>query len=202
MATTTVEPRHRWRFMRGRTARHHSIHTSVVGAHVGRLGLGTVSLLLIVVSAWGGIVPFVGPAFGYSVDGSGSWHWSMTHAVAALVPGAIGVLIGLMVLASARGMVIGRGRIGLATAGLIVIACGAWFAVAPWAWPVINNQHAYFASASPLRSLAYIGGSAVGPGLIVTACGAFFLGWASRHQNVGTAMVHDVRDDAVAPARP
>lgn len=205
MATTTVEPRHRWRLMRGRatpSTRHRRVETSVVGAHVGRFGLGTVGLLLVVMSAWGGIIPFVGPAFGYSADGVGSWHWSLAHVVVSLVPGALAFVIGLMVLASARGMVIGRGRLGLATAGLIVLACGAWFAVAPWAWPVIHNDHAYFAPASPLRSLAYVGGSAVGPGLIVAACGAFFLGWASRHQKVGTAVVRDMRDDAVASATP
>lgn len=174
----------------------------MVGAHVGRFGLGTIALLLVGVSAWAGIVPFVGPAFGYRPDGSSSWHWSLTHAVVWLVPGAIAFLIGLMVLGSARGMVIGRGRFGLATAGLIVLACGAWLAVAPWAWPVIQNHHAYFVTASPLRNLANVVGSAVGPGLIVAACGAYFMGWASRHQNVGTSVVRDVRDEPVAPVAP
>jgi hypothetical protein len=174
----------------------------MVGNHVGRLGLGTVGLLLVAISAWAGIIPFVGPAFGYRPDGGGSWHWTLTHTVVSLAPGAIAFVIGLMVLASARGMVIGRGRIGLATAGLIVVACGAWLAVAPWAWPVIRNQHAYFAAATPLRTLAFIAGSAVGPGLIAVGCGAFFLGWASRHQNTGTAVVRDIRDDQAAPATP
>jgi len=174
-------------------------------SNVGHFGLGTVGLLLVAISAWGGIIPFLGPTFGYSADGTGSWHWSLTHVVVALVPGAIGVLLGMIVLGSSRGMVIGRGRMRLFTAGLIVFACGAWFAVAPWAWPVINNQHAYLtALGAPLRMLANVAGYALGPGLLVAASGAFFLGWASRHQNVGTTtIVREMRDEGVAaPAAP
>lgn len=153
---------------------------------IGHLGIHGVTLLLIVVSAWGGIIPFVGPAFGFSADGSGSWHWSLTHAVMALIPGAVAFVIGLMVLESSRGLVGRRGRLSLAGAGLIVVICGAWFAFGPWAWPVVNNTGEFFRSASPLRYLAYIAGYAVGPGLIVASCGAFFMGWANRHQEVAT----------------
>jgi hypothetical protein len=201
-ATTTADPKRHFSLWRGRATRRQSVDAALM-SHVGRFGLGTVGLLLIAMSAWGGIVPFLGPTFGYSADGTGSWHWSLTHAVVALVPGAVGVVLGLMVLGRARGIVVGRGRMGLATAGLIVLAVGGWFAIAPWAWPVIDNTRAYFALASPLRYLANLAGSAVGPGLIVASCGAFFLGWASRHQNVGTTLVRDVpRDVAPAPAAP
>jgi hypothetical protein len=151
---------------------------------VGHLGLGTVGFLLVIVSAWGGIIPFVGPTFGYSADGSGSWHWTLTHAVLALVPGAIAFVVGLSVLASSQGLVVGRGRLSLATAGLIVLACGGWFALGPWAWPVVDNTSAFFVFASPLHLLANVAGYAIGPGVIVAACGAFFMGWAARHQEV------------------
>ncbi len=151
---------------------------------VGHLGIGTVALLLVIASGWGGIIPFVGPTFGYSADGSGSWHWTLTHAVLALVPGAIAFVIGLSVLASSRGLVVGRGRLSLATAGLIVLACGAWFAVGPWAWPVVDSTSAFFVFASPLRLLADVAGYALGPGVVIGACGAFFMGWAARHQEV------------------
>ena len=44
---------------------------------LGRLGLGTAGVIAVLVSAWGGIVPYVGPLFGYSGDGSGAWHWDL-----------------------------------------------------------------------------------------------------------------------------
>jgi hypothetical protein len=173
----------------GRVIRRGSVNSTALMSNVGHFGLGTVGLLLIAISAWGGIVPFIGPSFGYSADGAGSWHWSLTHAVVGLAPGAIGVLVGLMVLARARGLVVGRGRLSLAGAGVVVLVCGAWFAVAPWAWPVIDNTRSYFVNASPLRVLANISGYALGPGVIAASCGAFFLGWATRHQDTGGQVV-------------
>src|SRR6202034_4665416 len=86
-------------------------------------------------------------------------------------------------------MVVGRGRISLTGAGLISLASGAWFAVGPWAWPVVENTKSYFVSATPLHTLANIGGYALGPGLIAAGCGAFFLGWASRHLGNGGSVV-------------
>jgi hypothetical protein len=188
----TTAPTHNRRLLRRQR-----VEAPAFMSNVGHFGLGTVSLLLVGISAWGGIVPFVGPSFGYNADGTGSWHWSLTHVVVALVPGAIGVLIGLMVLAGSRGLAPGRGRMSLAGAGMIVLACGAWFAVAPWAWPVIQSSTPYFVGASPLHTLANIAGYALGPGLIAAACGAFFIGWASRHQNTGHTIV--TREAATAP---
>src|SRR5580700_2715379 len=73
-------------------------------AQLGRTGLGLAGVVAVLVSAWGGIVPYVGPLFNYSGDGSGSWHWSLAHAVLSLVPGAAGVLLGLFVIAESRGV--------------------------------------------------------------------------------------------------
>lgn len=157
-------------------------------AHLGRLGIGTAGVVAVLVSAWGGIVPFVGPLFDYSGDGSGSWHWNLAHAVLALAPGISGVLLGLFVVAESRGVVVGKGRLSLATAGILLMVCGAWFAVGPLAWPVINNGSAYFVASTHLRVLAYEVGYSIGTGLILVVCGAFVDGWASRHQSRATAV--------------
>ncbi len=77
-------------------------------AHLGRIGLGTAGVVAVLVSAWGGLVPYIGPLFNFSGDGTGSWHWNLAHAVLALVPGAAGVLLGLFVLASHTGSPWGR----------------------------------------------------------------------------------------------
>ena len=166
-------------------------------ARLGRIGLGTAGVVATVVSAWGGIVPYIGPLFSFSGDGSGSWHWSMAHAVLALVPGALGVLLGLFVVAESRGVTVGRGRLSLATAGVLLMACGAWFAIGPLAWPVISSGSTYFVAGTHLRILAYEVGYSIGTGIVLVICGAFVDGWASRHRTKATVVA---TTETAAPA--
>ena len=102
MSTTTVggTGRYERRFTRSQST----------GIRIGRIGIGTVGFLTILISVWGGIIPYVGPAFGYSADGAGSWDWSLAHTVLALIPGAIGVIVGVFILGETRGLTVGRGR--------------------------------------------------------------------------------------------
>jgi hypothetical protein len=162
------------------------------------VGLGTAGVVAVLAAAWGGIVPFVGPLFGFSADGAGSWHWSLAHALLALVPGAVGVLLGLFVIAESRGVTVGKGRLSLATAGTLLILCGAWFAIGPYAWPVVTTSGTYFTTATHLRFLTFELGYSVGVGLVLVMCGAFVVGWASRH-SPRSAMVPDSAA-AVGPA--
>lgn len=152
-------------------------------ARVGRLGLGTVGVLIVLVSAFAGVVAYVGPIIGYHADGSGSWHWDLAHTLLALLPGAVGVVVGLAITAEARGVVIGRGRFTLALAGFIIILCGGWLAVGPLAWPVITNHGAYFEAARPFRLLLNELGYSIGPGVLLAVAGGFVAGWSSRHQS-------------------
>jgi hypothetical protein len=174
------------------------------------ISLGLVGFIALIVSAWGGIIPFVGPTFGFSADGAASWHWDLSHVVLALIPGALGCIAALTFLAPVNATV-GRRRLSLSTAGIIGIASGAWFVIGPLAWPVLVNTHSYFVSASPLRVLEYQVGYALGPGLILVMCSAFAVGWAARHNRpleamgAGTAGVTEpthLRDPAITPQPP
>ncbi len=138
--------------------------------------------------SWGGIVPFVGPLFHYSGDGSGAWQWNLPHAVLALLPGVAGMVLGLFVVAESRGVTVGRGRFSLAAAGLLLMVCGGWFVLGPLAWPVISNATTYFVGGTHLHILEYEVGYSIGTGVVLVACGAFVGGWASRHQPRTTAV--------------
>lgn len=144
------------------------------------LVLGVVTILI---SSVGGIAPYVGPAFGYSADGAGSWHWNLAHAVLALVPGLVGILAGLSMMSAGSKLPRGLGRINLAASGLAAAAAGAWFTIGPLAWPVLIETRRYFAPGTPFRLLANMVGYSLGPGLILAACGAFAMGWAMRHRS-------------------
>jgi hypothetical protein len=196
---TTVEHAsflHRSRVRGGHTASSLNAPSRTVS-----ISLSTIGILTVMISAWGGIIPYVGPTFGFSADGSGSWQWNLTHSVLALVPGAVGCLIGLSFLARHEAGRIGRRRTSLSMAGFIAVLCGAWFVVGPLAWPVIDNTRAYFVAASPLRMLANEVGYSLGTGLILAMCGAFALGWATRHNRPLTEGSGVVGSDApVVPA--
>lgn len=156
-----------------------------VRTHRYPVGLGLVGLIAVLVSAWGGIVPFLGPTFGFSGDDTGGWYWNLAHALLALAPGALGVLAGLVMMGTGGS----TRRLGLSGAGLVAIVCGAWFAIGPLAWPIVLGSHPYFVAAGPLATLEHWIGYALGPGLILAVCGAYSLGWASRADRVGAAAV-------------
>ena len=149
---------------------------------LGRTALTLAGLLALLAAAWGGVVPYVGPLFGYSADGSRAWHWSMPHALLGLLPGLLGMALGLLVVAESRGITVGRGRLSLAGAGTLLMVCGAWFAIGPLAWPVVfTSSSGYYAATSHLGLLEYEVGYSIGTGLVLVICGAFVDGWASRH---------------------
>jgi hypothetical protein len=193
MSTTTVDGTGAANYDR------QSLRLGSARLRVGRFGIGTIGTLTVLISAWGGIIPYIGPVFGYSADGADSWYWNLAHAILGLAPGAIGVVMGLVILSRTGGVIFGRGRISLATAGVISLICGAWFVIGPLTWPVITTHRAYFVTASPLRELANQIGYSLGTGVILAACGAFAIGWATRHQSKAApqnGVVDDVPTDA------
>jgi hypothetical protein len=116
--------------------------------------------------------------------------------VLALIPGALGVFLGFVVLAEARGVPVKRGRFTLASAGTLLMVVGAWFAIGPFAWPVLASAGPYFVSGTHLRVLAYELGYSIGTGIVLVVCGAFVDGWAARHQPKLTAVVETKAEPA------
>jgi hypothetical protein len=180
MGATTIGRPSRFRERRMAARAERAERVTPVRTH--RLSLGTVALIMLIVSAWGGIIPYVGPLFGYDGNGVGSWYWSLTHSVVALIPACLGVLVAVWVLASLPAIGYGAGRARLSLCGLLAMIAGAWFVVGPLAWRVVDHVGPYFAKAGPLHELAFQIGYSFGPGVIVAAAGGFFLGWASGAQ--------------------
>ncbi|MGA8297286.1 MAG: hypothetical protein WB770_09615 [Acidimicrobiales bacterium] len=135
-----------------------------------RLSVEMAGALACAFGAWGGIVPFVGPIFGFSADGTPSWTWNLTHTILFLLPGAAAFVGGLAIVAGSRS-VLGR-HVGLAIAGALVAIAGAWFIVGPLAWPVLKGV-SVFSATGALRSLEYWIGYSLGPGGFLIALGSF-----------------------------
>jgi hypothetical protein len=77
-------------------------------------------LLLILLGAWGALVPFVGPYFKFAYTPDQAWTYNSGRLYLSIVPGAAAVLGGLLVLATRNRPV---GMFG----GLLAAAGGAWF---------------------------------------------------------------------------
>jgi hypothetical protein len=148
--------------------------------------------LSIVAGAWGGLAPFVGPTFGFSPDGAGSWHWDLARAMLSALPGAAAVVAGLLVIACARSAALAIGRGGVRLAGLVMFAAGSWFALGPSAWPVLWNN-TYFIHSSSLSDFGRSAGFAAGPGLVLAATAGFLLG-ALLLRDRGRLVADDVEE--------
>lgn len=86
---------------------------------------GAVSgLLLIVLGVWGGLVPFLGPQFGYGYTPGAPWTFTMARFFLEILPAAAVVLGGLGLLSASH-------RVGGLLAGCLAAAGGAWFVVGP-----------------------------------------------------------------------
>ena len=164
-------------------------------------GIGTLGLLTLLVGAWGGIVPFVGPTFGFSGDGTMAWYWNMPHALLWLAPGAAAVVAGAVMLGMLPRALSGLGRIGAFGAGLLAVLAGAWFVIGPEAWPVLVRSAGVFTPAHPLREFARQIGYSFGPGVLLVLFGAMAMGMAGRAARpAGVARAETRRADAAEPA--
>ena len=84
----------------------------------------TSGLLLVILGAWGALIPFIGPYFNFSYTPDKAWHWTAARGWLEVAPGAAAVLGGLLLLFSASRSA------NLFGAWLGIIA-GGWFAVGP-----------------------------------------------------------------------
>jgi len=77
-------------------------------------------LLLILLGAWGALVPFVGPYFKFAFTPDQAWTYNSGRLYLSIVPGAAAMVGGLLVLAT-------RNRPAGMFGGLLAAAGGAWF---------------------------------------------------------------------------
>lgn len=149
-------------------------------------GLSLAGLCILLVGAWGGIAPYVGPIFGYKFSNLVSFQWTQTNALLRLAPGAVCVLAGLVLLIG--GARLGGSRAGPWFWGLITVLCGAWFVIGPAAWQLLGH-------ADPvLTGLPYSAGTffdrvgaQLGVGVLLAYFGANAMGLVPR-------MIRTVRD--------
>jgi hypothetical protein len=78
--------------------------------------------LLILLGAWGALIPFVGPYFDFAFTPDQEWFWTTARGWLEVLPGAATALGGLMLLISGN-------RATAMFGGWLTVLAGAWFVV-------------------------------------------------------------------------
>ncbi|MDT5095812.1 MAG: hypothetical protein QOH60_5175 [Mycobacterium sp.] len=78
--------------------------------------------LLILLGAWGALIPFVGPSFDFAYSPDQMWVWTTARGWLEVLPGAVAVVGGVLLLSS-------RNRATAMLGGWLTVAAGAWFVV-------------------------------------------------------------------------
>jgi hypothetical protein len=78
--------------------------------------------LLILLGAWGALIPFVGPYFDFAFTPDQEWYWTTARGWLEVLPGAATVVGGLLLLGS-------RNRATAMFGGWLTVLAGAWFVV-------------------------------------------------------------------------
>jgi peptidoglycan/LPS O-acetylase OafA/YrhL len=138
---------------------------------------GAVSgLLIVLLGVWGALIPFVGPYFNYSFGTNTTWHYATDRLWLDILPGALAVLAGVMLLLAAT-------RAAGILAGWLAMVAGAWFVIGPsvsLTWesgvgPI--GRPLYGATRQMLELVGYF----YGLGALIVALAAFAVGrFASR----------------------
>lgn len=93
---------------------------------------GAVSgLLLVILGAWGALIPFVGPRFNFAYTPDQVWVWTTARGWLEVLPGAATALGGLLLLVSAN-------RVTAVVGGWLAVLAGTWFVVGGQVAPLLG----------------------------------------------------------------
>jgi hypothetical protein len=146
-------------------------------------------LVLVLAGLWAGLVPFFGPYLNLSIGTDTTWHWTTDRLWLDVLPGAVAILGGLLLLSA-----ITRARAGL----------GAWLAICAGTWLVVGQSvsfvwnHGTSAAGQPLFGNAHKAFEEIlyfyGIGALILFFGAFALGRLAL-----PASAVPVEEDVAAP---
>ena len=150
-------------------------------------------LLIILLGIWGGLVPFLGPAFGYGFTPDATWHWTWGRALLEVLPAVATVLGGLAMTGSTS-------RISGSMGAWLAAAGGAWFVIGQWIsmlWNAGVMQAGAPTATTDLGQVAEWIGMFLGLGVVIVFLAAAALGRMSvvGVRDVRVTHQHEVEDD-------
>ena len=148
---------------------------------------------MILLGIWGGLVPFIGPYFHYAFGSFQTWHYTSERLWLNILPGAVAVIGGLMLVRSS-------GRMGGLIGGWLAVAAGAWFAIGPTVsllWHHAGNPIGAPMGGYTRQAIEWLG-YFQGLGVVIAALAAFAMGrYYSRPRVIEEAVVAAEEEEAV-----
>ena len=181
MAVTVQRP-HERRWSRWRSEVVTSRGVRARARPMSALGVG---LFAAVVASWGAVASFVGPDFGYRPTTYHAWVWVAQNWLLHLLPGAGGLVAGLLITRLSPRRLGSGGPLGMSA--LLLIAAGAWFVLGPTLWPTFEASPAFAVGVSNWMSFVNQAGSSLGPGLLLAVFGGMALKAAVTRPKVAVA---------------
>jgi hypothetical protein len=145
-------------------------------------------LIILIAGIWGGLIPFLGPAFHFTLGPDHTWTWTTGRLWLSILPAAAAVLGGLILMGGGPRL---SGRFG----ALMALAGGVWFVVGPDVSMLWNHGVSQAGVAhghhTVTRMLEYLTLHS-GIGVLITALAAYSLPAATAY----TRGRHRVAEDA------
>jgi hypothetical protein len=88
-------------------------------------------LVLVILGAWGALIPFVGPHFNFAYTPDKDWAWSTARGWLEVLPGGVTALGGLLLIFSGN-------RITAIVGGWLAVVAGAWFVIGGAVAPLLG----------------------------------------------------------------
>jgi hypothetical protein len=124
-------------------------------------------LLLILLGAWGALIPFIGPYFHFAYTPDAAWTYTVGRFWLEILPGSVTMIGGLILLVSSL-------RPAAMVGAILATAAGAWFAMGSLIAPLWTGYGTVGPNAIP--AALYPGTPAGGPIHMVAEHLAFFTG--------------------------
>ena len=142
-------------------------------------------IVVMILGVWGALIPLIGPWFHYAFGNYHAWHVTSNRIWLCIVPGAVALVGGWLLLTSAHRT---PGLIG----GWLAVLAGAWFAIGPAVsllWHKAGNPIGA-PTGGHIRQMIEQLGYFYGLGALIIALAAFAMGrYFSRPRLVEEAVV-------------
>lgn len=154
--------------------------------HVPRSRGALSGIMLIILGAWGALIPFIGPYFNLSYTPDTAWHWSAARGWLEVLPGVVAFVGGVLSLMS-------RNRAVISLGAWLGVAAGAWFAIGLTVagWFHIGSPGQPAGTSTAIHSVETL--------VMFTGLGALILLFGAMA--AGRLSVHSIRDVRAARRR-